>query len=91
MDKKTAIDLLGGTIPAAANSLGTSYQAVKKWPDPLSPRIADRVIAHLARTKLTQKAMDKLTKQSGDSPAPVTPRPLADTAVVRPAVAARAA
>lgn len=67
MDKKTAIDLLGGSIGAAAKTLDIHYQAVAKWPDPLSPRIADRVIAHLARTKLTPKAMEKLTQQSKEA------------------------
>lgn len=67
MDKKTAIDLLGGSITEAARSLDVKYQAVKKWPDPLPPRIADRVLAHLARTKLTPKALDKLTQQAKES------------------------
>lgn len=62
MDKKTAIELLGGSVSAAAKTLGLEYQAVRQWPDPLTPRIADRVLAHMARTKLSPKALDKLTQ-----------------------------
>lgn len=68
MNKKEAIDLLGGTVTAAADALGVNYQAVRQWPDPLPPRIADRVLGCLARTKLTPKALDKLTSQ----PDPIT-------------------
>ena len=49
MLKTQAIELLGGTIPAAADAIGVSYQAVDKWPDELPPRIADRVQAALWR------------------------------------------
>lgn len=51
MQKAQAIELLGGTITAAAEAIGISYQAVKKWPDQLSSRIADRVYAASARKK----------------------------------------
>ena len=49
MDKQKAIELLGGTVAAAADAVGVSYQAVDKWPDPLPPRIEDRVLAALYR------------------------------------------
>lgn len=52
MLKAKAIELLGGTIPAAAKAIGVSYQAVDKWPEQLPPRIADRVFAALARVHL---------------------------------------
>jgi hypothetical protein len=52
MRKTEAIELLGGTTSAAAEALGVEYQAVAKWPEELSPRVADRVIAALARTHL---------------------------------------
>lgn len=52
MDKAKAISLLGGTISAAAEAIGVSYQAVDKWPDPLPRRIADRVLAAQARKHL---------------------------------------
>lgn len=51
MDKSHAIELLGGSISSAAAALKVSYQAVKQWPETLSPRIADRVLAALARQK----------------------------------------
>ncbi len=49
MRKTEAIELLGGTVPAAAEAIGVTYQAVDKWPDELPPRIADRVQAALWR------------------------------------------
>jgi len=51
MLKSKAIELLGGTTAAAADAVGISYQAVDKWPDVLPPRIADRVLAALARKR----------------------------------------
>lgn len=52
MLKAKAIELLGGTVALAAKALDISYQAVDKWPDPLPDRIADRVVAHVARKHL---------------------------------------
>lgn len=49
MLKTEAIELLGGTISAAADAIGVSYQAVDKWPDVLPSRISDRVQAALWR------------------------------------------
>jgi hypothetical protein len=49
MRKTEAIELLGGSIPAAAEAVGVTYQAVDKWPDELPPRITDRVQAALWR------------------------------------------
>ena len=60
MRKQTAINDLGGSIASAAKAIGISYQAVKKWPDVLSSRIADRVIAAKARTaKAKRTSTDK--------------------------------
>jgi transcriptional repressor of cell division inhibition gene dicB len=49
MLKAQAIELLGGTVAAAAEAIGVTYQAVDKWPDPLPQRIEDRVHAALWR------------------------------------------
>lgn len=49
MEKQKAIELLGGSVAAAADAVGVTYQAVDKWPDQLPPRIADRVQAALWR------------------------------------------
>lgn len=54
MLKSKAIELLGGTIPAAAKEIGISYQAIDKWPDELPPRIADRVLAAVARKRFPE-------------------------------------
>ncbi len=49
MKKTEAIALLGGTVAAAADAIGVTYQAIDKWPDELPARIADRVQAALWR------------------------------------------
>ena len=54
MHKSEAIELLGGSISAAADAIGVSYQAIDKWPDVLPARIADRVQAALWRMQQAQ-------------------------------------
>lgn len=49
MKKDEAIEILGGSVSSAAKAIGVSYQAVAKWPEVLTPRVADRVIAAAAR------------------------------------------
>jgi hypothetical protein len=52
MRKEEALKRLGdGSISAAAAAMNISYQAVKKWPDPLTDRIADRIEGFLLRRK----------------------------------------
>lgn len=57
MRKDRAIALLGGNVAMAAQAIGISYQAVEKWPDPLPNRIADRVIAAVARKHLSPELL----------------------------------
>lgn len=52
MLKTKAIELLGGSTASAAEAIGITYQGVEKWPDVLPDRIADRVIAAIARKHL---------------------------------------
>lgn len=52
MLKSKAIELLGGTVTAAADAIGITYQGVEKWPNELPDRIADRVVAAIARKHL---------------------------------------
>lgn len=52
MNKARAIDLLGGTVTAAAQAIGVTPSAVTQWPEELPDRIADRVLAALARKHL---------------------------------------
>jgi molybdenum-dependent DNA-binding transcriptional regulator ModE len=60
MQKAQAIELLGGSIAAAAEAIGITYQAVRKWPDKLPDRIADRVFAASQRKKKPKRrAADK--------------------------------
>lgn len=49
MNKAHALRLLGGSVTAAAKACGITPSAVSQWPDDLPPRIADRVIAAVAR------------------------------------------
>lgn len=52
MTKDDAIQLLGGTAASAARRIGISPSAVSLWPDELTPAIADRVQAAIARALL---------------------------------------
>ena len=64
MDKQKAIDLLGGSPSAAARAIGITPQAINAWPEVLSPRIADRVIAAQARLKPPKVNKHALTAES---------------------------
>jgi predicted transcriptional regulator len=52
MYKARAIELLGGTQILAAQALGITQSAVSQWPDVLTRRLADQVIATVARKYL---------------------------------------
>ena len=56
MLKTQAIELLGGSITAAAKAIGISYHAVHQWPDELPPRIADRVYAVWGKKNMPELA-----------------------------------
>jgi len=66
MRKTEAIELLGGSVAAAAEAIGVSYQAVDKWPKKLPPRIADRVQAALWRKSqgISPPTADSLREQA---------------------------
>lgn len=49
MRKAEAIQILGGSVSEAAAEVGSTYQAVDKWPEEIPVRIADRVVAAFAR------------------------------------------
>lgn len=49
MDKKQAIDLLGGSPARAAELLGVTPSAVSQWPEELPRRLADRVLGAAVR------------------------------------------
>lgn len=66
MHKSRAIELLGGTPTAAAHAIGVTASAVSQWPDELPARIADRVLAALARRHLPPELIGE---------APQTPDP----------------
>lgn len=51
MHKSKAIEILGGSVSAAAEAMGISYQAVDKWPDILPARIAERVLGVVAKKR----------------------------------------
>lgn len=60
--KTEAIAMLGGSTKSAAQAIGCTVQAVHKWPDVLSARIADRVIA--AQTRLHKPRKRKAQTES---------------------------
>lgn len=60
MRKDKAIAKLGGSISAAAKKVGVSYKAIHEWPDKLPPRIADRVLAAVARDRLPPEELADL-------------------------------
>jgi len=55
MLKTRAIELLGGSVTAAADAIGITPQAISQWPETLPPRIADRVQAALVRMKTNKR------------------------------------
>ena len=69
MLKSKAIELLGGTITAAADAIGITYQGVEKWPDKLPDRIADRVVAAIARKHLPAELIGGSTAASTEAEA----------------------
>lgn len=65
MTKTEAIRLLGGTVAAASVRIGVTPQALHKWPDELTAKLEDRVVAALAREyapRLLQKAAAKASQ-----------------------------
>lgn len=56
MKKAQAIELLGGTVSAAASAMGVTYQAVDKWPENLPQRISDRVLGVWVRKEQPEVA-----------------------------------
>lgn len=71
MNKSTAIQLLGGTVVSAAKEVGVSPSAVSQWPDPLPERVADRVLAALARKHLAPELLG-LPPVASEAAAPAT-------------------
>lgn len=72
MKKSRALELLGGSVGAAAKSIGRiSSAAISQWPDDLPPRIEDRVLAALARKHLPPEMIGETanTQVSEDSSA----------------------
>jgi hypothetical protein len=60
MDKTIAINALGGSCTSAAKAIGVSPQAFSQAPNPLPPRIADRVLAAIARQELPADRLKQL-------------------------------
>ena len=63
MDKQTAIKLFE-SASALARAVGCAPPSVFGWPDPLPPRIADRVIAALVRAGRADEA-EALAREDG--------------------------
>jgi hypothetical protein len=63
MNKSDALTLLGGTPTKAAAAIGCKTQAVSQWPDPLTPRIQDRVVAALMRMPSGKRTYQKYMQE----------------------------
>lgn len=61
MNKQQAIELLGGTVSAAARACGVTSSAVSQWPDELTKDHIDRVQAALWRKQQAEKPEAKPT------------------------------
>lgn len=61
MEKNKATELLGGTVSAAAEAIGISPQAYSQWPEVLPPRLADRVVAAIARRHLPPELLAEIS------------------------------
>jgi len=55
LTKRAALEMLGGDAATAARAIGCSPQAVRQWPDTLTPRLADRVLAAVYRMEQAAK------------------------------------
>lgn len=60
MRKDTAIAETGGSPTQTAKNLNISRQAVRKWPDPLTDDIENRVLAYVARRELPLDRLKQL-------------------------------
>lgn len=67
MDKRRAIELLGGTVTSAAAACGVTTSAVSQWPEELPKNIEDRVLAALARKHLPAELLG--TEGAPEAPA----------------------
>ena len=72
MQKSVAIKLLGGTTTSAAAAIGVSASAISQWPDELPARIADRVLAVLARRHLSPELIGAAGAPDVPADAPVS-------------------
>jgi hypothetical protein len=63
MNKSTACRLLGGTPTKLAEAIGINSQAYYAWPDELPRRIADRVVAAIARRHLGEDVLIALAEK----------------------------
>lgn len=69
MLKSKAIELLGGTPAEAARAVGVTPQAVCQWPKVLPTRLADRVLAAVARRHLPPEVLAEFAQPASDAPA----------------------
>ena len=67
MLKTKAFELLGGTASSVAAAVGVTPSAVSQWPDELPDRIADRVLAALARKHLPPGLIGEATAQAQEA------------------------
>lgn len=64
MPKANAIQLLGGSVSAAAKTMRVSRTAVMNWPDTLSRRVSERVVGVVARKYLPPEILQLLDEDA---------------------------
>ena len=67
MEKKLAIELLGGTVGSLSRACGITSSAVSQWPEKLNRDQTDRVQAALWRAQQARRARKKPTAAQVDA------------------------
>jgi hypothetical protein len=70
MNKALALSFIGGSPLLAAKAVGVSRSAVAQWPDPLPPKLVDRVVAAWARQNVNGLPAEFLRQQSAAQEVP---------------------
>ena len=67
MKKHDALAHFDGSVKTAATEIGCTQEAIRMWPDPLPPRIRDRVQAALWRRQTAPAASQHDGEKGGEA------------------------
>jgi len=65
MKKDQALELFDGTVARLAEAIGITSQSVSGWPDVLSDKLSDRVIAAAVRCGKDSQRLRILAQRNG--------------------------